>query len=565
MRFASWSVATRLFVLQFVAILVLTGIGVAIVWADARREAEDDAALRSLAVAETIAHDPFVVEQLETAAPSSSLQPYAISISDSTGVDFITIMNTDGVRITHRNPEEIGRPFQGNIDAALAGSTFTETYTGTLGPSVRAVAPIWDDGEVVALVSAGVTVSNAHVATGSRIALILWSALGALLIGGAGAWALSRYLRRVTDNRGPEDLARMFAYYEGVLRSIDEGLVLIDTKGRIALTNVKAAEYLGLPPFDEHAAPVPVRDLEAPEILREVMLRGEAVVDEIVVTERHVLVVNGEAVVTRGPGHDAPRFAGTVVTLRDHSRIEELSGELETSQTLAAALRSQAHEFANRLHTIIALIELGQPEEAMRLASSTLGVSQELADRLVRAIEDPVLVALLLGKSAQADEMDVRFELHLPERVPASASARDLITIVGNLVDNALEAARTTPSPAVRVLVEELDGEVLIEVSDSGEGPDPDFLSHIFDFGVSGKPGKGRGVGLALVRQAVRRSGGSIDVEGSAFTVCLPLREQPEARAEDTVTETGHGVPRIHVPAGPRGATSRSAGASDDR
>ncbi|WP_181064275.1 sensor histidine kinase [Pseudoclavibacter sp. AY1F1] len=524
MRFASWSVATRLFVLQFVAILALTGIGVAVVWADARREAEDDAALRSLAVAETIAHDPFVVEQLAADDPSSALQPYAIVISDSTGIDFITIMDTDRVRITHRNPEEIGRLFQGNIDAALAGSTFTETYTGTLGPSVRAVAPIWADGEVVALVSAGVTVSNAHVATGSRIALILWSALGALLIGGAGAWALSRYLRRVTDNRGPEDLARMFAYYEGVLRSIDEGLVLIDTKGRIALTNGVAAEYLGLPPFDPQAAPVPVRELEVPEILRDVLLREDAVVDEIVVTERHVLVVNCEAVVTRGPGQDAPRFAGTVVTLRDHSRIEELSGELETSQTLAAALRSQAHEFANRLHTIIALIELGQPDEAMRLASSTLDVSQELADRLVRAIEDPVLVALLLGKSSQADEMDVRFELHLPARVPASASARDLITIVGNLIDNALEAARATPAPAVRVLVEELDGEVLIEVSDSGDGPDPEFLGRIFDFGVSGKPGKGRGVGLALVRQAVRRSGGSIDVEGSAFTVCLPVR-----------------------------------------
>ncbi|PPG41718.1 hypothetical protein C5C17_05275 [Pseudoclavibacter sp. RFBA6] len=316
----------------------------------------------------------------------------------------------------------------------------------------------------------------------------------------------------------------MFAYYEGVLRSIDEGLVLVDPKGRIVLANVIAGEYLGLPPFDPRAAPIPVKDLAAPEILREVMLRGDAVVDEIVVTERHVLVVNSEAVVTRGPGQDAPRSAGTVVTLRDHSRIEELSGELETSQTLAAALRSQAHEFANRLHTIIALIELGRPEEAMRLASSTLDVSQELADRLVRAIEDPVLVALLLGKSAQADEMDVRFELHLPERVPASATARDLITIVGNLIDNALDAARTTPAPAVRVLVEELDGEVLIEVSDSGDGPDPEFLGRIFDFGVSGKPGKGRGVGLALVRQAVRRSGGSIEVDGSAFTVCLPLR-----------------------------------------
>ena len=360
-------------------------------------------------------------------------------------------MAPDRIRYTHPDPEQIGQEFLGNIDRALAGEAFTETYTGTLGPSVRAVVPVTaDDGEVIALVAAGVTVSNTQVALGGRIATVILAALAMIAIGALVAWLLSRYLRRVTWGRGAEEMSRMFSYYEGVLHSIGEGLVLQDRSNAVVLYNDRAAELLGLPRRDGgRELAVPLDELDLPPAVAEVLGRTGAVVDEIAITPTHVLVIDRDVIVSRererGPGGGR---IGSVTTLRDHTQLQELTGELETMTTLSDALRSQTHEFANRLHTIIALIELDRAADAAALASSELALSQALADRLLSAVEEPVLLALLLGKAAQASERGIAFDIDLPDRLEAtSVPARDLITIVGNLIDNALDAAAGTPTP----------------------------------------------------------------------------------------------------------------------
>ena len=200
-----WSIAAKLFALQLVVIVSLAVIAVAWIWADARADVERDAAAKGLAIAQTIAVDPFVHDALATDDPSSELQPYAVDVMQEAGVDFITIMAPDRIRYTHPDPAQIGQEFLGNIDRALAGDAFTETYTGTLGPSVRAVVPITDAaGEVVALVSAGITVSATQVALGGRIATVIAAAAVMIALGALGAWLLSRYLRRVTWGRGAE-------------------------------------------------------------------------------------------------------------------------------------------------------------------------------------------------------------------------------------------------------------------------------------------------------------------------------------------------------------------------
>ena len=550
-----WSIAAKLFALQLAVIVTLAVIAVGWIWADARADVERDAAAKTLAVAETIAIDPFVHDALATADPTAELQPYAVDVMREAGVDFITIMAPDRIRYTHPDPSQIGKEFLGNIDRALAGEAFTETYTGTLGPSVRAVVPIEDAaGEVVALVSAGITVSNTQVALGGRIATVIAAAAVMIALGALGAWLLSRYLRRVTWGRGAEEMSRMFAYYEGVLHSIGEGLVLQDASNAIVLANDRAAELLGLPPqlprrTSRDGAPIPLAELGLPASVAEVLARRDAVVDEIVITETHVLVVDRDVIVSRErPGDRGARRVGTVTTLRDHTRLQELTGELATMTTLSDALRSQAHEFANRLHTIIALIELGRSDEAVELASSELALSQALADRLLSAVEEPVLLALLLGKAAQAGERGIAFEVDLPDRLEAThLDPRDLITIVGNLIDNALDAAADTSAPRVDVSIATGDGMLRIGVADSGPGPREGV--RVFDLGVTTKadaagpaaPGTpaaptgetgptggtgathGHGIGLALVRQSVARLGGGIRVTGSRFEVELPL------------------------------------------
>lgn len=529
-----WSIATKLFVLQLVMIVALAAIAVVWIWADARADVERDAAAKSMAVAETLASDPFVHTALGTGDPSSRLQPYAEDVMAEAGVDFVTIMAPDRTRYTHRDPAQIGQQFLGNIDRALAGEPFSETYTGTLGPSVRAVVPIEDeDGEVIALVAAGVTVSNTQVALGGRIATVILAALAMIAIGAVGAWLLSRYLRRVTWGRGAEEMSRMFAYYEGVLHSIGEGLVLQDRSGAVVLYNDRAAELLGLPRREHRREEaIPLDRLDVAPAVAELLGRDDTVVDEIAITPTHVLVIDRDVIVSRDRdrardrgGAGAGRI-GSVTTLRDHTQLQELAGELATMTTLSDALRSQAHEFANRLHTIIALIELDRAEDAAELASSELALSQALADRLLSAVEEPVLLALLLGKAAQASERGIAFEIDLPDRLEAtSVPARDLITIVGNLIDNALDAASATPSPRVEVSVRATARELRIAVGDSGPGPRAG--EHVFDLGVTTKRAAGHGIGLALVRQAVTRLGGRIHVSGSRFEVTVPTAQAP--------------------------------------
>jgi two-component system CitB family sensor kinase len=536
-----WSIATRLFVLQLVMIVVLAALAVGWIWADARADVERDAAAKSLAVAETLAADPYVATSLGTPDPSARLQPYAVDVMDEAGIDFITIMAPDRIRYTHPDPSQIGREFLGNIDRALDGDAFTETYTGTLGPSVRAVVPVFgDDGDVIALVAAGVTVSNTQVALGGRIATVLLAALAMIAIGAVIAWLLSRYLRRVTWGRGAEEMSRMFSYYEGVLHSIGEGLVLQDRSNAVVLYNDRAAELLGLrrrPPNDTTA--VPLERLDLPPAVAEVLGRSDSAVDEIAITPTHVLVIDRDVIVSRERerGRGGGRI-GTVTTLRDHTELQELTGELETMTTLSDALRSQAHEFANRLHTIIALIELDRPADAAALASSELALSQALADRLLSAVEEPVLLALLLGKAAQASERGIAFEIELPDRLEATAvPPRDLITIAGNLIDNALDAAAATPAPAVQVTVQATDAALRLAVRDSGPGPrDGD---RVFDLGVTTKAAAGHGIGLALVRQTVTRLGGDLHVDGSEFVVTLPL--VPLARSSSAVETASDG------------------------
>jgi two-component system CitB family sensor kinase len=526
-----WSIAARLFVLQLAFITLLTTAATVWLIADARSDVDAEAAAKSMTVATSVADNPFVLESVASDDPTARLEPYAVDLMRDTETDFITIMTPDRIRLTHPDPAEIGRPFLGTVTPALRGQSFTETYTGTLGPSVRAVVPIEDAaGTVVAIVAAGVTVHNISAALASRLTIVLATAVLTILLGAVAAGLLSRYLRRVTWGRGPEEMARMFAYYEGVLHSVREGLVLVDADGRLLLYNDQAAEFLALP-FERPAEPVAVRDLDLPPALGALLAGGERAVDEVYFTATNVLVVNQEVTVSSGPA----RVLGTVTTLRDHTDLQKLTGELQTMRTLSDALRSQTHEFSNRLHTIVALIELGRTREAVDFAANELDVGQELADALLASIDEPVLTALLLGKSAQARERGIEFELGIDEglgRVTIAPS--ELVTIVGNLVDNAMDAVSSdlesesppVERPHVLVEIERGEAEIVLRVSDNGAGIDDVALAFSRGYSTKSAGEFGRGVGLALVDQAVRRLHGTVEVRnesGAVVTVRLPL------------------------------------------
>jgi two-component system CitB family sensor kinase len=529
------SIAARLFAVQAVFVIVAVGLAVALLALDARGRATADASARSMVTAQAVAHNPFVIEAVQQPNPSAVLQPYAVTLMHDTDVDFITVMAPDRTRFTHRDPAQIGKPFLGTIAPALAGESFTETYTGTLGPSVRAVAPIkGDDGSVVALVSAGITLSQVDAAFWPRVHLLLGAGAAMIAVGALVSWLFSRYLRRVTAGRGAEELGQVFAYYESVLHSVREGLVLVDDRGVLVLYNDHAADLLGLTAGGPER---PVDELDIPASLKALLLQQGEARDEVFVTRDHVLVVNHQPALPteaqRGTGRI--RSLGTVTTLRDRTELLRVTGELESMRTMSDALRSQTHEFANRLHTIASLLELGRSDEALRFAADELNLSQRLTDRVLVSIDEPVIAALMLGKAAQARERGValKLETHLDPGTQGFEPA-DVVTILGNLVDNALDAAASGTAPGTEPWVEVYlglgDGEddLVVQVSDSGPGIDHDARERVFGRGYSTKETDafGRGLGLALVRQTVARLGGTIELSehvGAVFTVTLPM------------------------------------------
>lgn len=543
------SLAARMLWTLVLAVVLLTAFVGTAMYVDARDQSQQQAAKRTLAVAAAIADSPLVRDaaiRAQTVDPTTALQPYAVQVTREAGLDFITIMAPDGTRWTHQNPAEIGGKYIGSIDEALAGHPHTEETTGTLGRSVRTIVPIMEGSTVVGMVAAGVKVSAIEVATAGRLPALLAIAAVVLALGSLGALAVGRYLSGVTRGYGPEQLGQLFAYYESVLHSVREGVILVDGKGQVVIRNDQASRLLGIPDDDAgpgnpvRPAPLPRTGLPArlptlnslgiPGSLRELLASGRTARDEIHLTGERVLVVNQEPAITQEGRRG--RVLGAVATLRDQTEIEALGSELQTMRTLSDALRSQTHEHANRLHTIVSLLELGQTERALAFATDDLRLSQSLADELVVSVDEPIVAALIMGKAAQAHERGVRLDAEATASVAGSGLApADLVTIVGNLVDNAIDAAATGNTPRwVSLEIVEHEGSIVIEVADSGAGIHENETDEIVRFGYSTKPqtGHGRGLGLALVKRSVERLGGTLTISrraGAVFTVVLPKKE----------------------------------------
>src|SRR3954467_15317898 len=517
------TLAGRLLVLQGLVVLVVVLTSAAVAYVDARQAAQRSAEQRTTAIVESLTNSPLVVAAVAGPDPTAVLQPYVERIRAATGTSFITVLAPDRTRFTHPDPAEIGRPFRGTIAPALAGRTFTETYTGTLGPSVRTTGPVFGgDGHVVALVSAGITVDTIGHDLTAALPGIVGTALAALAVGAVGSWVLSRRLRRQTHGLSPAGLARMVDYHNAVLYAVREGLLLVDSDGRVQLANDEARRLLGI---DGDALGRPVAELGLSQDLTETLTGQRPAVDEVQVTGDRILVVN------QAPARPSGRPAGTVVTLRDHTELQALTGELDSVRGFAESLRAQAHEAANRLHTTVSLVELGRPEEAVDFATAELTSAQQLTDRVVDAVGEPVLAALLLGKAATAHERGVLLEIDASSAVGSTGiPGGDLVTIVGNLVDNAIDAALAGEPPReVQVGLRIEEDRLEIRVEDTGPGLTEDDLQHAYDRGWTTKePGAaGRGLGLALVRQAVRRNDGELTCRpgpGAEFVVTLPVR-----------------------------------------
>jgi two-component system CitB family sensor kinase len=476
--------------------------------------------LRALGIASTTAQMPEIRSAMAAGDPTHIIDGLAHEITSAAQSAYVVVTDRNGTRFSHPNPALIGHKLEEPV-AVLDGKTHLGFDPGSLGMSANAKAPIFGaDGSVIGQVSVGIEEAKVLDNQIQNIWLITGFSALVLALGIGGSLLLSRRIKRVTFNLEPAEIASLLQEREALLHGIREAVVGLDDDGRVTVINGEARRLLQI---DEPALGKPVAELIPDGRLQDLLTGKLSGDDQVALTKDALLVVNRMPVSTSG------RSIGSVVTLRDRTEIEALVRDLHSTQGLMEAMRALEHEYANRLHVVDGLLEMGEVEQAKSYVSQLSTMSRSLGERLRARIAPPELAALLLAKITVAAEQDVHIEVTAESRLEhPQVDQSELLTIVGNLLDNAVDALANTPRPrTVTVEFDDADG-VFIAVRDNGPGVPADKIDNVLVDGYSTKdprPGMRRGIGLALVRRIVHRAGGTLDVfpgPGGHFEVWLP-------------------------------------------
>jgi two-component system CitB family sensor kinase len=515
-------------VLLMVAILVLTMAGgFLVVQRNMSRQLNDQFEHRALSIAQTLAGEQNVVAQAAAGHPGGQLQMLATQVLRETGALFVVITNAQGIRLSHPTPALIGTPITyedpepTTTEPFRTGRTWLGVQHGTLGLVAAGKVPLWLNGRLVGQVSVGYAAAKVSTALSGALVSFVGYLLGVLAVGVLAALALARRLKRQTFGLELGEIAALLQEREAMLHGIREAVLGYDTGGRVLLANDAARDLLGLP---AEFAGRKLRYMLPSGRLADVATGVVTGSDLLVLHEDRVLVANRMPISRNG------RQIGWVVTFQDRTESETLKRSLDEVTGLADTLRAQSHDFANRLHTLVGLVELGHYAEAVEFVTGLSAARGELTGQLTEAIGEPKLAALILGKLSLADERDVELRLMPDSRVGQRITGiTQVLTVVGNLIDNAIDAAALAPAARqVELTLVAAESDLLIRVRDSGAGVPHELRDQIFTDGVTTKSsvtGARRGLGLALVRQIAEGMGGMVSVGqdgGAVFTAVLP-------------------------------------------
>jgi two-component system, CitB family, sensor kinase len=530
--------STQILWLQLAILVITLLVGLGLSLRALRHELDRSFEQQALRVAQSVAADPGIAQAIVDRDPDGLVQQRAEAVRRQSGALFVVVTDDRGIRYSHPNPAQIGQRVSTDPAPALSGQTVTAIETGTLGRSARGKVPLRAaDGRIVGEVSVGI----AEERIASRLLALLPSILTytavALAVGVVASFLLARRLKRQTFGLELPEIAALLQEREATLHGIREGVVALGPDRRVAVLNEQARRLLSLggDSLGRHLA-----DLGLPGHVRELMARDQ-VEDELASVGDHILVLNSRPVTLDG------RDLGTVVTLRDRTELEALVRELDSVRSLSEALRTQAHEHSNQLHTLIGLLQLGLNDDAVGFVTDLVAARDALNRDLSARVPDKLLAALLLAKTLVASERGVDLQLTPDSRIRGPLrAALDAHSLLGNLIDNAVDAAAGGSRPAwVEVRLRYEGEDLLIRVRDSGPGVPAAAADDVFEDGFSTKPAPvvgRRGLGLALVRQIAHRNGGEVRLaeprpgEGACFDVVLrDMFEAGAARDQDAL------------------------------
>ncbi|HEY0646185.1 MAG TPA: ATP-binding protein [Nocardioides sp.] len=521
------TLAGQFLVLQLSVLLLVVAVASVVSVRQSDADFRDTRGARMRAEAERLANLPgvrFAFARDEVAQRRASLTSYTQQVRSNTEAGGVYLTDPDGVVLV--SSDFAGRDEE--IDLENSTVQDLRPWTGDVDDlgerSIAAQVPIISDqGDLMGIAMVSEAYPTWRERAGSVLPdLLTFAGLG-LGLGAAGSFLLSRLIRRRTRGLEPADIAALADQREALLHSIREGVFAVAEDGTITVLSDSARELIGL---DHDVEGRRVDDLDLDPAVRGLLADDAEIRDHVVVLGERVLVVNRNPVVEGG------RRVASVTTLRDRTELLALQSELSARESITNTLRAQTHEFHNQLHTISGLVQLGEYDEVSRLVGTLSRRRAEISDAVLAHVEDPAVAALLVAKTSLAAERGVDLRISTGSDLPRldPESSTDVGTVLGNLVDNAVDASVSVGGRSVEVDLRLEAGTVHLAVADSGPGVPADRVGEIFRRGWSSKAAtaEGRGVGLALVQVVCERRGGAVSVrpgadgDGAVFEATLP-------------------------------------------
>ncbi|MFB6720427.1 ATP-binding protein [Kribbella sp. NPDC056345] len=544
------TLAGQLLVLQLAIVVVVLVAVAAVSLAQSAATFNRVEGRRVTALAEQLAGSQTLRFGIRHPAPAEVLAPLLQTTLTQSGVTSITVADVDGRIIGATNPTAIGDEMTMGDPRVAEGRGWSGELRVDEEQELVSQVPVLSQGtDANNRPDGSLGARIGTVMVGERSPSVLERLRGAssylaiylgiaCLLGLLGSWLLARRIKRQTLGLEPREIVGLAEHREAMLYGLAEGVVALDPHLRVTLVNDVGRRLLDLP---TDAVGRSLKELGIEGRLREVLAGehdGDAARDAVVVRRGRVLVMNRMNVAKDG------RSLGSVTTLRDRTELAQLERELGSFRSSTELLRAQTHEFANQLHTISGLIQIGEYDEVVSYVGALNRYRESLDLTVTRRVHDTAVAALLMAKSSVAAER--RVELRVSERTTlqrlAPELSADIATVVGNLVDNAVDAAAqsgTPLSPAwVEVELRQDATSIEIEVRDSGPGVAPELAQEVFAHGFTTKAAAEgeRGIGLAMIRLICRRRGGEVAVTnlddgGAAFVARMSVQPLPSEAA----------------------------------
>lgn len=494
----------------------------------------DALAGKALAVARTLADTPEIRQGLMKKPEESGIQAIAQAVNKSNDFLFIVVTNMQSIRYSHPEAKRIGQPFKGDdILLALEGKENVAINRGFLAKALRVFTPIYDEHHrQIGVVAIGLELSRVTEQINDSRGSIIWSVLFGVLVGLLGTWVFVKVLKRILFGLEPYEISNLFEQRQAMLHSIKEGVIAVDECGEVTLINQAAQELLDYHKLQDDAQLSTLSHAWSQVVdLSDVLRDGTPRRDEEITVKDRLLLINTVPVLSNG------KIIGAISTFRDKTEVRKLMQRLDGMVNYADALRERSHEFMNKLHVILGLLHLKSYKQLENYIIKTANNYQEEIGSLLGKIKSPVIAGFLLSKINRTSDLGHTLIISNESQLPENSNEDQvtvLITVLGNLIENALEALGQEPGGEISVSLHYRHGWLHCEVNDDGPGIAPEHIDRIFEKGVSSK-GTERGVGLALVKQQVENVGGNISVESepgifTQFFVQLPWNGERASR-----------------------------------